>query len=293
MQKNSKKRKTVWILGFVAALIAAVIISFQIQYTPVSRKFQRDVQRHTEQSVIIESVFTEPDIAHLPEPLQNHFRTAGIIGQPIMSGFYMFVPSAPLYPSSDDSPLILDYHLHVFAHAPIRLAYMRTSMFGIPFEAYDSFQNGNGFMRGVIGKVFTLFNETGIEMDRGLLLTYLGEFAMLPSLIFSDYITWEAIDAHNVRATITHDGISGSGIFTLGDDGFIRYFRTSERARVNTDGSIDFLDWSIVYGYWAENESGMYIPTHFKVIWHEPQGILYILNQPAVLMLSFVEEKEV
>ena len=135
-------------------------------------------------------------------------------------------------------------------------------------------------MRGVIGKVVTLFNETGLEMDRGQLLTYLGEAAMLPSLIFSEYIVWESIDAHNVRATITYGDVSGSGIFTFGEDGFVRYFRTSERARIDTDGNVEFLDWSVIYEDWAEMENGMYIPTHFKVIWHEPQGD-FVYFEPA------------
>ena len=272
MQTSSRKRTLKWIMGGALVLVAAVATFFRIPYSPVSRGFQRDVQWHTEQSNMRTSVFTEQDIAHLPEPLQNHLRATGVIGQPIMSGFSMVVPAAPLYQSSDGVPLVLDYHLYVFAYAPVRLAYMRTSMFGIPFEAYDSLQNGTGFMRGVIGKVVTLFNETGLEMDRGQLLTYLGEAAMLPSLIFSDYIVWEPIDAHNVRATITDGQVSGSGIFTFGEDGFVRYFRTNERARIGTDGSIEFQDWSIIYEDWAESEHGIYIPHHFKVIWHEPQG---------------------
>ena len=274
MQKLSKKRKLVWVLGSIATLIIAVIVFFQIPYSPVSREFQRDVQRHTALPVIREGVFTEQDIAHLPEPLQNHFRLTGIVGQPIMSSFSMVAPSVPLYQSSDGPPLILDYYLYVFAHTPVRLAYMRASMFGIPFEAYDSLQNGTGFMRGVIGKVFTLFNETGAEMDRGQLLTYLAEVAMLPSLIFSEYITWEPIDAYNVRTTITCGEVSGSGIFTFCGDGFIRYFRTDERARVNTDGSIEFIEWSVLYDNWAASENGIYIPNHIKVIWHEPGGDL-------------------
>ena len=274
MQKSSKKRKFLWVLGSVAALIITVFVFFQIPYSPVSHEFQMDVQTHTAQPAIRAGIFAEQDISHLPAPLQNHFRAANIIGQPIMSSFFMLVPSVPLYQSSDSPPIILDYYLHVFAQTPVRLAYMRTSMFGVPFEAYDRLQHGVGSMRGVIGKVFTLFNETGTEMDRGQLLTYLAEIAMLPSLIFSDYITWEKVDAQNVRATITYGEVSGSGIFTFGDDGFIRYFRTNERARIHTDGSIDFIEWSILYDNWMRSERGIYMPTHFKVIWHEPDGDL-------------------
>lgn len=273
MQKSNKKRKLVWILGVIMILVIAIVTFFQIPYSPTRSEFRGDVQRHMNQSAIRGGVFTEQDIADLPEPIQNHLRSSGVIGQPIMSGFTMFVPSARLY-ESRDRPLTLDYTLYVFAYSPVRLAYMNTSMFGIPFEAYDRVQHGEGVMRGVIGKVIPLFNETGSEMDQGQLLTYLGEFALMPSFIFSDYVTWEPIDAYNARATITYGEISGSGIFTLGDDGFIRYFRTSERAQIHTDGSINFVDWSVVYEDWIRSENGMYMLSNFRVIWHEPEGDL-------------------
>jgi len=272
MKKASRKRKIIWILGSVVVLIAATITFFQIPYSPVRHEFQRDLQRHTERSYMQTGVFTEHDIARLPEPFQNHFRVAGIIGQPIMSRVSIHVPSAAIFQSPDSSPMVLDYTFYLFGYRPVRLAYMNTSMFGIPFEAYDSFQGGVGFMKGIIGKVFTLFNVTGVEMDRGQLLTYLGEVLLIPSAIFNEHITWEEIDTNRARATITYGELSGSGIFTFGDDGFMQSFRTDERARIGTDSSIDFPEWSAVIKGWIRSESGMYIPSHFMAVWHEQDG---------------------
>ena len=274
MKKSSMKRKMIWILAFFIAFIAAVVLFFQIPYSVTSNSFQRDVQRHIEQSTMQAGVFTEEDIAHLPEAVQNHFRAAGMIGQPIMSRVSIHVPSAHITQSRDSTPLVLDYSFYLFGHSPVRLAYMNTSMFGIPFEGFDSFQYGEGFMRGVIAKVFTLFHQTGPEMDKGQLLTYLAEVFFIPSAIFSDYISWEAIDANHVRATITYGELSGSGIFTFDENGFAQSFRTAERARIKTDGSIDFPEWSGVFEGWIQGESGIYLPSNFKAIWHEPEGDL-------------------
>jgi len=261
-----------WILGSVAGLIVAVVIWFQISYSPTRRHFQRDVQRHAEQSPGYAGVFTEADIAHLPAPVQNHFRVAGLIGQAIMPRTEIVVPSAHIFESKDRMPLVMDYTFCLFGHKPVRLAYMHTSMFGFPFEAFDSFQDGKGFMKGVIGKVFPLFHEMGPTMNRSQLMTILGELFFIPSLILSDYITWESIDAHHVRATIRYGDVSGSGIFTFGDDGFISSFRTKDRARIDTDGSVASLEWSGVFDGWTTGENGMWIPINFKAIWHEPDG---------------------
>ena len=270
MEKSRVKRKIMWVLCFIAVLIAAAIVFFQIPYSPMRNTFLRDVQRHTDQSAMRGEFFTEQDIKSLPEPVQNHFRAAGIIGQPIMSKVSVHVPSAFIYQSVDSRPLILDYTVYLFAHRPVRIAYMNTSMFGIPFEAVDSFQNGEGVMRGAIGKVIPLFNQTGTEMDRGQLLTYLGEVFLLPSAILGDFITWEPIDANHAKATITYGELSGSGIFTFSDEGFVQSFRTDQRAAIHTDGTIEFLEWSAIIEGWKKGENGMYLPSSLKVVWHEP-----------------------
>ncbi len=49
--------------------------------------------------------------------------------------------------------MIVDYKLCSFEDKPVQLAYIRTSMYGIPFEAYDSTQDGLGSMKSVFGKV--------------------------------------------------------------------------------------------------------------------------------------------
>jgi len=246
----------------------------------MKRSFQRDVQRHSQESIRPTGVFTEESIRHLPEPVQNHFKAAGLIDQPIMPWTKILAPSAHMFESKNSGPLVMDYTFYLFGHQPVRLAYMNTSMFGLPFEAFDSFQNGKGFMKGVIGKGFPLFNETGPAMNGAQLMTILGELFLIPSLIFSEYITWEPIDTHQARATITYGDVSGSGVFTFGDDGFVQSFHTKERAKIGTDGSVAFLEWSGVFEGWRTDENGMGIPIHLKAIWHEPDGE-FIYFEPA------------
>ena len=274
MQKGRVRRKMIWILCSVAALVLGVIVFFQIPYSVMRNDFQRDVQRHIEQSNIQDGIFTEQNLVRLPELVQSHFRAAGLIGQPIMTSATAMMSSATLRESNDRPPMIIDYTLYLFAYSPVRLAYIKTSMFGIPFEGYDSLQDGEGFMRGVIGKIFTLFNQTGNEMDRAQLLTYLGECFMIPSSVFGEHITWETIDETSVRATITYGGISLSGLFVFGDNGLVQSFHTTERARIGNDGSVDFPGWSAVYEDWRRGENGIYMPNSVRAIWHESGGDL-------------------
>lgn len=99
----------------------------------------------------------------------------------------------------------------------IMKAYIQNSLYGVPFEEHDSTQQGRGSMKGVIGKIITLFNQTGTEMDKPQLLTYLGECFLIPLFIFSKFISWASIDSNHVKATINYQGISGNGTFIFDD----------------------------------------------------------------------------
>jgi len=271
--KGRGKNKMTWILCGVAFLVVATIIFFYIPYSKTKNDFQKDVRSYKERTVSTSEVFSEQDIALLPEPVQAHFRACGYIGTPKMTSMTAYMSSVPLRESNDKPPMIIDYTLFLFADEPVRLAYIKTSMFGIPFEGYDSTQNGVGFMKGVIGKIFTLFNQTGPEMDKGQLITYLGECFLIPSSILNGYITWEPIDAVHAKATIAYQGISASGVFTFGDDGFLKSFQTEERGRTGADGTIDYPKWSGVYENFTE-KNGVFYPENAKAVYHEDAGDL-------------------
>jgi hypothetical protein len=262
-----------WILGTIAFIFVVLLVFFQIPYSKVKNSFQRDVWRYSAGISKQQYIFTEEDIASLPESLQNHFRVCGYIGTPKMSSMTAFMSAVPLKDANDKPPLIIDYILFSVADKPVRLAYIKSSLFGIPFEGYDSTQDGVGFMKGVIGKVFTLFNHAGSEMDKGQLLTYLGECFIIPSSILNRYITWEAVDDRHVKATISYKGISGSGVFAFDDNGFVQSFQTGERARTGNDGNIDYPVWSVFYGNYTET-NGIYYPDSVKAVWHESDGDL-------------------
>lgn len=271
MGKGRGRRRMVWVLCSIALLITAVIIFFRIPYSMTKAGYQDDIQVYKNKFKLESDVFLEQDIKELPEPVQTYLKVSGYMGKTKMTSMKAYISSAPLKDTEDKPPMIVDYTLCSFAEEPVRLAYISTSLYGIPFEAYDSTQNGIGFMKGVLGKVFTLFNQKGHEMDKGQLLTYLSECFFIPSSVFSDYITWESIDSKHAKAVITYNQISGSGIFTFDDHGFVTSFQTDERAKVSMDGSIAFPKWSLVYERFEEKD-GLFYPAHVKTIWHERDG---------------------
>lgn len=271
--RKGRKRKVVWFLTIFMVLLVGLVAFFKMPYSKTRSQFEADVQRHLAQSALVPSVFTQQDIASLPEPVQRHLSQAGYIGTTKMSSMTAFMKAVPLKQGADKPELIVDYTLRSFAYQPVRLAYIQAAMFGVPFEGYDSIQGGTGFMKGVIGKLFTLFNQTGAEMDKGQLITYLAECFLIPSSVLSEFIVWEPIDEAHVKATITYNGISGSGVFTFSDDGLVQSFYSDERSRVGMDGSVDTPGWTALYLDYHD-VNGIYMPKRVQVIWHEEQDDL-------------------
>jgi hypothetical protein len=257
----------------VLILVVAVIIFFNIPYSKTKNNFTKDVKGYIAKKSSPQKFFTEQEMASLPEPVQKHLRICGYIDTPMMTSMTVTMPSVPLIDSKDKPPMNIDYTLFYLANEPVRLAYIKTSMYGIPFEAYDSTQNGLGFMKGVLGKVFTLFDHKGAVMDKGQLLTYLGECFLVPSSVFNGYITWEAVDSRHVKAAISYKGISGSGVFAFDDAGFLESFTTDERGRTGTDGSVDYPLWSGVYGNYTET-NGIFFPARIKAVYNDEDGEL-------------------
>ena len=106
-------------------------------------------------------VFTEEDFNNLPAAIQKYLQSCGYIGTPKMS--YLKMKYHDVDCQGKDRPaLTIDYTQYNFVGEPCRMAFVDSSMFGIPFEGYDYSQNGTGGMKGVITKAVTLFGP-----DRG------------------------------------------------------------------------------------------------------------------------------
>lgn len=267
-----KRGKIKMILYLILVLILGIVIYLKIPYSKLSSNFSEDVKIYKNKFQVKNEFITENDIKQLPPPVQKHFIVSGLLGTKKKTFFNGNMKNVPLK-NEDGSNIMVDYTLYSFSDEPIRLAYIKSSKFGIPFEGYDSLQNGKGFMKGVIGKTITLFNQQGKDMDKGQLATYLGECFLIPSSLFNGYIKWNSIDEKKAKATIEYKGMKVSGIFTFNNKGFVESFITDERANVKNDGRVEHVKWSGIYENYVEKD-GIYIPTRIKAVWHYKTGDL-------------------
>lgn len=265
------------IIFTVLIIIAAIIIFFNIPYSKTKSEFNSVISNIIENTQKREDVFTTEDIKDLPSPLQKYFEYCGYLGTPKMSCMKATFKNVD-FKMSPDKTIKIDYTQYNFVNKPERFAFIDSSLYGVPFEGFDSYRDGIGSMKGSLAKVITLFDQRGAAMDKACLVTILAESPVIPNVALQDYIRWEAVDSTHARASITYNGISAGGIFTFDDRGLILSFNTKDRVSTSMDGSTREAEWSAIFSdYRLVN--GLRQPGVLQSIWHYPEGDFLYFNQ--------------
>lgn len=269
-----RKNKMYVTIGILLVIVGVTLIWFNIPYSPIKQSFSKDIEALKKDIQLLEpgDVFEVEEFSHLPIAIQRYIEHCGYIGTPKMSYLKMEYRDVNFMQGRTGPTLKIDYTQYNFVSKPSRMALIDSSMFGIPFEGYDYYQNGIGGMKGVIAKGITLFDQTGSDMDKACLATYLAECMFAPSILLQDYISFEEISDYEVKATICYGGQTASGIFTFNEQCEYVSFTTNDRAVTNTDGIMEYIPWSAVCGEYCVSENGIKYPTRFQAIWNYPDG---------------------
>lgn len=274
MEWKLRKRKMFILIGGLFVLIGIILIWFYVPYSPVKRDFQNDIDALMSENQLRTNneVFTKEDFSSLPVAIQKYIQNCGYIGTPKMSYLRMEYNNVDFSQGKNHPTLKIDYMQYNFINEPCRMALIDSSMFGIPFEGYDYYQNGTGGMKGVIAKAITLFDQTGVNIDKACLATFLAESLFAPTILLQDYITFEEISDFEVQATISYKEQKASGIFTFNEQYEMISFTTNDRAVAGTDGSMEYIPWSALCGDYQISVNGIKYPSKFQAVWNYPDG---------------------
>lgn len=271
------------VIGVLLSIIGIIIVFFNISYSKTKTEFSELTGSLLTKMHNESGVFTKEDIVDLPLPVQKYFRYCGYIGTPKMTSMKAIYQDVDFLFGKDKPAIKIDYTQYNFVNEPIRIAYIDSSMYGIPFEGLDSYIAGNGSMKGVLAKLFTLFNQTGEPMDKASLVTCLSECLIIPNAALQNYIVWEEIDDLHAKATISYYGITASGIFTFNENGEMLSFTTNDREATTTDGTSKKVKWSAVCSEYVET-NGVRKPTVLQAIWHYDDGDLVYFDGKNVII---------
>ncbi len=250
------KKKLMTILIIIAAIILLLAIWFNIPYSPVKTQFRNDVEARLQSATTITGTLDSASIASLPPLIQKYLETNGYIGSERRSHLIMEYKDVDFGMGVNKPRIKIDYTHVDFADSPDRLAFIDSKMFGIPFQGYDYYMNGKGGMKGVLAKLFTLFDQTGPEMDKACLITYLAEAFFLPEALLKDFITFN-----------TNKGVTATGVFHFNDAYEMTSFTTNNRGQISPDGTIEYTPWEAQCENYKTYSDGIKRPTVFRAVW--------------------------
>ncbi|MEE0435166.1 MAG: DUF6544 family protein [Peptococcaceae bacterium] len=253
-------------------LMSGVLVWFRVPYSPLKKTFNHDVELVKQTQAKAQGVLSHQDIAHLPDALQRYLAHCGYLGQPKMSWLTIRYEDVAFIQHQNEPALRIDYTQINTASTSTRLAFIDSSLYGVPFEGYDYYLDGEGGMKGMLGKVVTLFDKRGVAMDQAALVTYLAESLFIPSALLNENIIFDEVDEHTVRVSITAYGQQASGTFLFNDDDEMICFTTKDRSMTEEDGTMTNTPWSARCGDYQLSSNGFLQPTTFSATWHLPKG---------------------
>lgn len=259
------------VFGGIVAVVLLILVFFALPGSKTRRAFSEAGELLIHDAGYSDALFTLEDIASLPLPVQRYFIYCNFIGKPKMTHMKATFKGVDFSLGRGKPTIKIDYVQRNGITKPQRLAYIDSSLYGIPFEGFDSFLKGKGFMKGVGAKLFTLFDERGEDMDRACLVTFLAEALFMPSAALEPYVKWEAIDDTHAKGSIEAYGLSCSGIFTFSEEGAMRSFTTEDRMATGMDGSRQKVRWTaILADYRRQGE--LFLPSTLQAVWNYPEG---------------------
>ena len=267
--------KVVKIVGIILVIvIIGIIIYWKMPYSPERVKFQKQMQKRVEEMGQSQEVCSWEEIEKLPKALQKYCEYIGLKNTPKYKAVnVVFQDTDFVFNTKSEQTIKMDYDLWLFSEKIFRSAFCSASMYGIPFEGVDYMtEEKQGGMRGILAKNIQIFDVRDEQGYKAGLISWLAECATInPSVLLSPAITYEELDDTHVQATVSYNGVSGTGIFTFNEDGAITEFYSDERQVEEIDGEKIKLGWKCTYdGYQTRN--GIQMATRIKCIKIFPDG---------------------
>lgn len=248
------------IFKFVLIIITGIFIYLQIPYSPVESEYFKEVSRFNDEYKLPKSIITKEDLEVLPETLQNYFIKNGYIGIERADSIRIDFKNVDFSMGVNKRNLKIDYIVHSYTKEPIRLAFIDSKLYTIPFQGIDLSKDGKASMKGVLGKHITLFNTSFEMIDSA----YLSECLLHPSLALQENISYREIDKYKIEATLRKNQSEVKGVFHFNEDYKMTKFVDENRFSQGTDS---YEKWSAVPSEYKLID-GINRPTRFQAIWH-------------------------
>lgn len=252
--------------GTIPNVLLLVVSVFSLGYYNFQELVQQETHHLLSQKVSTANrTLMERDIAQLPEPVKRWLRNSGAVGKPFASyGKVSQLAEMQMKPEQKNWMTATAVQYTTIDN-PAFIWAVDVKMNGLlNFQGRDKFEDGKGEMLIKMNSLIHVVNERGEKLDEGSLQRYLGEMVWFPSLALSPYLSWEPINDHQAKATMTYKGTSGSGTFYFNSEGDVTKF-SALRYKGN-EADAKRYEWEMnISGY--KTFEGIKVPAKMTSTW--------------------------
>ncbi|MDO8951623.1 MAG: hypothetical protein Q7U86_03300 [Draconibacterium sp.] len=216
-------------------------------------------------------ILTEKDIAHLPEPIKKYIRFTGFVGKEKITNVFLRA-SGQIRSSEKSGWMQFTSEQHNFFENPFRAFYIRALKMGIPAVGLHLYKNETATMVIKLLNLFKVVDAKGPEMNQAETVTVLNDMCfMAPGSLINKNITWETMDANQVKAKFTNGQITVSAILTFDEEGKLMNFLSYDRFET-ADGKIYINNpWETPVKEYRKF-GDYYLPSKADIIYKRPDG---------------------
>jgi hypothetical protein len=216
------------------------------------------------------AIVTAQELAPLPPPVRRWLETSGVVGRE-RAQVVRLRQRGEMRTAADQPWMPAEARQYFSVDVPGFVWTVSVTMNGVPLVGRDTYEDGHGHMLIKAGGLFPVANGRGPEIDQGTLLRFLGEIIWFPSAALAPYVQWTPIDATSARATMSHGGVTASGVFTFDQQGRAVKMTAS---RYKGDGKSASLErWEVPSTAWSRL-GGVLMPVQGTATWKLGSGDL-------------------
>ncbi len=216
-------------------------------------------------------ILTEKDLEPLPRPVQEYLRYVGAIGQPKVHNFSARI-AGKMRLKKGNPWVDIQAQQYNFFHPNSRTFYIKSQMYGIPFDGLHRYVGDQATMEIKIASMISVADAHGEKMTAGETVTLFNDMCLLaPATLIDPNIQWTEIDSLTVEATFTNAGHSITAQLFFNKKGELIDFSSDDRFESEDGKTYRQFRWTTPVKNYITVE-GRKIPSYGEAIWHHPEG---------------------
>lgn len=215
-------------------------------------------------------VLRADEVEHLPPPVRHWLIASGAVGRE-KARTVRLMQAGELRTGRDAPWARVEAKQYFSVPAPGFVWLVSTTLNGLPVMGRDHYLDGRGQMLITLAALAPVVKAQGPALDQGAMLRFLGEIVWFPSAAVQPWLRWEPVDSDSARATMSHAGVTASGVFHFDREGRStgmnadRYFYRPEGSTLEK--------WEVVSTEW-KSIRGIVMPTRGDARWKLSDGDL-------------------